>query len=107
MQAAAPNGFPNGGPKEYFAQLVEMMELYGISCVLAGTPVEQDINLYITENAGINATGNLSVRQLYVLARDALFAVSNGLCAHASVFPDRDSRIRLVWTDQLQLEPWL
>ncbi|MBI9077640.1 MAG: glycosyltransferase family 9 protein [Desulfatibacillum sp.] len=74
---SSPEWLSKRWPADYFAQLIEMMELYGISCVMTGSPVERDINARITVNAGIDATGVLSVRQLYVLARDALFAVSN------------------------------
>lgn len=74
---SSPEWLSKRWPKENFAQLVEMFELFGIPCVVTGSHVEQDLNRYITENAGVNATGVLSLRQLYVLAREALFAVSN------------------------------
>lgn len=64
-------------PEEHFIRLAKMFASKGLTCVFTGAGAEKDVNERITLYAGVNATGMLSVRQLYLLAQGAFFAVSN------------------------------
>ncbi len=74
---SSPEWITKRWPVEYIAQLVDMLDGQGIACILAGSPVEKEINATITANKGIDATGAVTFRQLFLLARGARFAVSN------------------------------
>lgn len=64
-------------PEDYFASLASMLEPKGISAIFTGAEAEKKINARITAKAGIDATGVFSIRQLYLIAQSAAFAVSN------------------------------
>ena len=65
-------------PEKYFASLVSMFENIGIQCIWIGGQDEKILNARLAEEGrGIDATGLFSPIQLYCLAKNASFAVTN------------------------------
>jgi len=64
-------------PEKYFATLSMMLEASGIQCIWVGGPDEKTLNERLAGGCGIDATGLFSPIQLYDLAKNARFAVTN------------------------------
>ena len=64
-------------PREYFAELAGMIEEKGCRIVWVGGREESEINRNLAQTTGLDATGEFSLLQLYLLAQDAAFAVTN------------------------------
>ena len=67
-------------PIDYYLELAKMIEARGLKCIWVGAGPETEINAFLSSKVGLDATGNFSLRQLYELARQALFGVSSDSC---------------------------
>jgi heptosyltransferase I len=67
-------------PVENYLKIAEMIEAQGLNCIWIGSDPEIEINAYLSAQAGIDSTGMFTLRQVYALARKALFAVSSDSC---------------------------
>jgi len=67
-------------PLENYLKLAEIIEAQGLRCIWVGSDPEKEVNAYLSAKVGIDSTGVFSLRQLYELARRALFAVGNDSC---------------------------
>ena len=67
-------------PVDNYLRLAEKIEAQGLKCIWIGSDPEKKINAYLSEKIGINSTGVFTLRQVYELARKALFAVSSDSC---------------------------
>jgi heptosyltransferase I len=63
--------------KERFQKLAGMIQETGIRVVWVGGDADRDLNRYLAQYAGIDATNQFSVLQLYLLGKNALFAVAS------------------------------
>jgi heptosyltransferase-2 len=64
-------------PRDNFIELAEMFTKQGILSIWVGGPEDREINEYLSNRCGIDATGFFSFTQLAELAGDALCAVTN------------------------------
>jgi heptosyltransferase-2 len=64
-------------PKEKYLQLASRIEAVGVRCVWVGAAEDLEVNLYLSRHMGIDATDRFNLLQLFVLGKDALFAVTN------------------------------
>lgn len=64
-------------PVEHYLKLAGMIEKTGIRCVWVGDKADREINNYLVRYAGIDATEQFSLLQLYLMGKEALFAVTN------------------------------
>ena len=64
-------------PQEHFAELAGMIEEKGCRIVWVGGAEDSEINRNLAQITGVDATGEFSLLQLYLLAQDATFAVTN------------------------------
>lgn len=64
-------------PSEHFLRLATMLEETGIRCVWIGGKEDRDINSSLAAKAGIDATEQFTLLQLYWLGKKARFAVTN------------------------------
>jgi ADP-heptose:LPS heptosyltransferase len=64
-------------PKDRFAELAVIVEKTGIRCIWIGSNADREVNGYLAQFAGIDATEQFSILQLYILGKAALFAVTN------------------------------
>lgn len=67
-------------PVDNYLRLAEKIEAQGLKCIWIGSDPEKKINAYLSEKIGIDSTGLFTLRQVYELARKALFAVSSDSC---------------------------
>ena len=66
-------------PVEYFKMLASLLEREGIQPLVVGTFAEVEIGNKITEDLkeGLNLAGQTSLEELFVLARQATYAIGN------------------------------
>ena len=64
-------------PEKYFVEFARLVEKSGLNCVWIGSEADRGINRALSKDIGIDATGELSVLQLYLLGKEARFAVTN------------------------------
>lgn len=64
-------------PEEYFREVALLFENQGYRSVWTGGPDESGINRRLAEKVGIDASGQLGFLELFVLGRDAEFAITN------------------------------
>ena len=64
-------------PQEHFLELATRVEAMGIQTVWVGAADDQEVNRYLSRHVGTDATGQFSIMQLYLMGKDALFAVTN------------------------------
>jgi len=67
-------------PVDNYMKLAQMIEAQGLKCIWIGADPEIKINAYLSEKVGMDSTGLFTLRQVYELARKALFAVSSDSC---------------------------
>ncbi len=78
MHAGSSRGWESKRwPADNYKKLGLMIEETGSRCVLAGSREDKDINRAISETVGIDATGVFSLMQLYLLGKNAKFAVTS------------------------------
>lgn len=63
--------------KEKFLELATRLQTAGLQCVWTGAADDRAVNDYLSRHVGIDATGRFGILQLYLLGKDALFAVTN------------------------------
>lgn len=64
-------------PEENFARLAEALEARGLVIIWVGAEEESELNARLARHGGINASGEMSISELAVLARHARFALVN------------------------------
>jgi len=64
-------------PEKYFVEFARLVEKSGLKCVWIGSGEDRPINRVLSKSIGIDATGEFSVLQLYLLGKEAQFAVTN------------------------------
>lgn len=64
-------------PADHFLHLASMVERAGIQCVWIGGKEDKDINSSLAAWVGSDATAQFNLLQLYLLAKNARFAVTN------------------------------
>ncbi len=64
-------------PEKYFVEFARLVEKSGLKCVWIGSGEDRQINRALSKSIGIDATGELSALQLYLLGKEAQFAVTN------------------------------
>ncbi len=64
-------------PAENYIQLAKQIEKTGIKCILVGSQEDIEINAYISEEIGIDATNNFSVLQLHLFGKKAAYAITS------------------------------
>ncbi len=64
-------------PKESFLKLATRIATAGVHCIWTGAAEDRNVNDELSRHVGIDATERFTILQLYLLAKDALFAVAN------------------------------
>lgn len=64
-------------PHDHFARIAVMLENTGLSCIWIGAGEDREINRSLALQAGIDATDEFSLSQLYFLAKGARFGITN------------------------------
>ena len=78
MHAGSSRKWPSKRwPKEKFSTLAAYIEAAGIRCVWLGGKEDREVNRYLSRYSGIDATDRFNILQLYLLGKDACFAVTN------------------------------
>jgi len=78
MHAGSSDQWPSKRwPKDRYLELAKMIEDNDIRCVWLGSKEDEAVNRYLSQRVGIDATGQFSLLQLYLMGKTALFAVTN------------------------------
>jgi heptosyltransferase-1 len=78
MHAGSSVGWPSKRwPQERYLELAKMIEESGLRCVWLGSEEDEAVNRYLSRSVGIDATGQFSLLQLYLMGKGASFAVTN------------------------------
>lgn len=64
-------------PQDNFLKLAARFHSMGIETVWVGAVDDREVNHHLSRHIGIDATERFSIMQLYLLGKDALFAVTN------------------------------
>jgi ADP-heptose:LPS heptosyltransferase len=76
MHAGASPDWPSKRwPRERARDFLRVLAEKGMPCVLVGAGADRELNLWLAEQGGLDATGRFSVLGLYALGKEARFAL--------------------------------
>ncbi len=78
LHAGSSRGWPTKRwPEKYFIELARQIEDSGLKCLWIGSEGDKQINSRLSKDAGVDTSGAFNPLQLYLLAKEAQFAVTN------------------------------